>query len=124
MKSPGHEKWPDHEVREERLNKDVRVEARGEIIADSRDVIRVHEDEHPPRFYVSRSDVDMSKLEATDRSTECPFKGKGRYFNLRVDGETIENAAWTYEDTYEEHQALQDRIAFHDREMEAITVNA
>jgi uncharacterized protein (DUF427 family) len=62
-KSPGHRKWPDHEVREEPLTERLRVESHGEIIADSTDVIRVDEDHNPARYYFPRQDVEMDALQ-------------------------------------------------------------
>ncbi|MCG6957444.1 MAG: DUF427 domain-containing protein [Gemmatimonadetes bacterium] len=119
-KSPGHRKWPDHTVDEEHFDGEMRVLANGEVIADSRDVIELIEDGHPDRYDFPRSDVDMNKLENAERSTECPFKGTGRYFNVKSDEGRLKEVAWSYEDTYEEHRALEDRIAFHDEETEAI----
>jgi uncharacterized protein (DUF427 family) len=113
-KSPGHRKWPDHKVLERRLEERVRAEAKGEAVADSANVLKVQEDEQPDRFYFPRSDVNMAVLEPTDKTSKCPFKGTARYFRVRVDGETLEDAAWTYEDPYDEHIALKDRVAFHD----------
>jgi len=114
MKSPGHQKWPDHKVRETHVGDEVQVEIGGSVIADSREVIRVDEDGSPPRLYFPRSSVAMDKLERSSTTTECPFKGIARYFNLKLDGRTWPDAVWTYEEPYEEHQALKDRLAFYD----------
>lgn len=62
--SPGHRKWPDHEVREEPVEGTLQVEVEGEIVAESSAALRVVEDGSPPRDYFPRSDVHMDKLEA------------------------------------------------------------
>jgi len=121
-KSPGHRKWPDHTVEEKRFDGEMRVQANGETIADSRDVIELVEDGHPDRYYFPRSDVEMDKLESTERETECPFKGTGRYFNVKTREARLDDAAWSYDDTYEEHRDLQDRIAFHAQEIEGLEI--
>lgn len=124
-KSPGHREHPDHHVREEPVDRELRVKVDGEEIAKSSHVIRVDEDEHPVRNYFPRSDVRMDHLEPSDKTSDCPFKGHATYFNIRAGDQTIENAAWSYEDPYEEHRDLRERIAFHQREMEEIQlVNA
>lgn len=120
QKSPGHQKWPDHTVNEESLDDELRVEVDGVVVAESRDVIRVEEDDHPPRFYFPRSDVHMDALDPSGKDTECPFKGTGRYFDVKANGNVVANAAWSYEDAYEEHRDLENRIAFHAREMDNI----
>lgn len=121
-KSPGHQKWPEHKVQESHSAQRVRVEVDGQLLADSRDVIRVDEDRHPVRYYFSRSDVRMEKLERSDTTTECPFKGIAHYFHVKLDGKRLEDAVWTYEAPYDEHVALKDRVAFYDDKVREIRI--
>ena len=116
-KSPGHQKWPEHKVLERPVGERVTVEVDGQIVADSRGVIRVEEDGSPARFYFPRSDVRMYKLARTTTTSECPFKGKANYFSLAMSsggGGKLDDAVWTYEEPFDEHLALKDRLAFYD----------
>ena len=122
-KSPGHQKWPEHEVREVPIGERVRVEIDGEIVADSKDVIRLEEDDHPTRFYFPRSDVSMDRLERTDTTSECPFKGTAHYFSVVADGRTLEDAVWTYEEPFDEHVGLANRVAFYEESAPEIRIH-
>jgi uncharacterized protein (DUF427 family) len=121
-KSPGHRKWPDHRVDEQRLEHRIQVAVNGELVADSNDVIRVEEDGSPVRYYFPRWDVKMDMLEPTDTTTECPFKGMAHYFALNVNGESLRDVVWTYEEPYEEHDALRDRVAFWHEKIDGIDI--
>lgn len=122
--SPGHQKRPDHNVRDVHLPQSVRVcvEVGGETIADSHNVVRVDEDGHPPRYYFPRSDVKMQALERTETTSHCPFKGTACYFSLRAKNRRLDDAVWTYEEPYDEHADLKDRLAFYDEKYPDIQV--
>lgn len=121
-KSPGHQKWPDHKVQESQLDQRITVEIEGQRIADSDRIIRVEEDRHPVRYYFPRSDVRMDFLERSNTTTQCPFKGTAHYFNVNLGGRKLEDAVWSYEDPYDEHQDLRDRLAFYDDRIPEIHV--
>jgi uncharacterized protein (DUF427 family) len=117
VKSTGHPNWPEHKVLETPVGERVTVELNGQTIADSRNVIRVDEDGSPPRYYFPRGDVSMAKLQRTATTSQCPFKGIAHYFSLAEGGGKagkLDDAVWSYEEPFDEHQALKDRLAFYD----------
>lgn len=80
---------------------------KGKEIARSNDTVVV-ENNH----YFPQSDVHMDLLEPTDLITHCPWKGESSYFNVKVDGNVNENAAWTYKDPKDAAKEIKNRIAF------------
>lgn len=112
--SPGHRQHPSHHVRERPIAERLRVALGDDVIADSTDVIKVEEDGNPARYYFPRADVQMDRLERSATTTKCPFKGEAHYFDLSSDGRRLKDVVWTYEDPYDEHADLRDRIAFWD----------
>lgn len=120
--SPGHRKWPEHHVLEERMEERVEVVFNGFTIADSRDVVRVSEDGHPPRYYFPRHDVSMDALSRSETVTQCPFKGTAHYYSITAGERTVPDAVWSYENPYEEHEALRERLAFDEDAVDRISV--
>jgi uncharacterized protein (DUF427 family) len=110
-------------VRETRIRERVRVSVGGDVLADSADVIRVDEDRCPSRYYFPRADVRMDRLEPSATSTSCPFKGWARYFHVQAAGTTLRDAAWSYEEPYDEHHELAGRLAFYDDKFHTIEVD-
>jgi uncharacterized protein (DUF427 family) len=120
MKSPGHRAHPEHKVIEKRIAQRMKVEIDGQVIAESGDVIEVDEDGYPPRYYFPRADVRMELLSPSKTTTHCPFKGTAHYYGVRIDGRTLDDTVWTYEEPYEEHLGLQDRVAFWEERIPAV----
>jgi uncharacterized protein (DUF427 family) len=56
----------------------------------------------------------METLERTPTTTQCPFKGTAHYYSLHTGSAHLGDAVWTYEDPFDEHLDLKDRLAFYD----------
>ncbi|HEU4620205.1 MAG TPA: DUF427 domain-containing protein [Gammaproteobacteria bacterium] len=121
-KSPGHRQHPEHKVEEQPVQERLQVAIGGEIVADSSDVIEVVEDGSPPRYYFPRGDVKMEALEPSSTTTKCPYKGTASYYGLRMNGKKLDDAVWSYEEPYDEHAALKDRLAFYVEKLPEIEI--
>ena len=121
-KSPGHQQHPDHQVLEKHSKDRFQIKVGGKIVADSNDVIEVDEDQNPARFYFPRSDVKMDLLDRTDTTTKCPFKGTAHYYSFKEGDKTLGDAVWTYEEPFDEHQNLKNRLAFSDDSFQDIKI--
>ena len=114
--APGFRKYPGHKVATQPSRSRVVVTLKGQVIADTRDAVELHEtmsSDHvlaPVVYYIPRKDVKMERLERSSHHTQCPFKGEASYFSV-VNGP--ENAVWSYETPYDEMQAIRDLVAFY-----------
>jgi uncharacterized protein (DUF427 family) len=93
--------------------KRVRVEVGGEVIADSRRAMLLHESGHQPIYYFPPDDVRGEVLQPSDRRTRCPKKGEASYYTITAGGETVEAGAWYYPDPLPAAPFLKDLIAFY-----------
>ncbi len=100
----------DHRIEMKPAKERVRVTFNGEVIAETRDAIRMEEGNYPAVFYFPRKDVKMERLIRSSHRTHCPFKGDAAYFSL-VNGP--ENAVWSYEQPYDEMSVIKERLAFY-----------
>jgi len=115
--APGFRKYPQHRVETRPSTAHVRVMYEGEVIADTREAVELHESAGegkktvaPVVYYIPRKDVRMDRLARSSHGTHCPFKGDASYFSV-VRGP--ENGAWSYEAPYDEMLAIKERLAFY-----------
>ena len=120
--APGFKKHPEHRIETKPATQRVRVTFNGEVIADSRDAIRLDESKYASVYYVPRKDVKMERLTRTTHSTHCPFKGVASYYTLSAGGRTAANAVWSYEEPYEEMSVIKERLAFYPDKVDSISV--
>lgn len=78
-----------------------------QILAESDDTVVV--DGH---HYFQQNSVKMEYLQPSEHSSVCSWKGTATYWNVTVNDEVNENAAWSYAKTKEAALHIQGRIAF------------
>ena len=108
--APGFKKRPDHRIEAKPAGRRVQVSYKGELIADSRDALVMHEGTYAPVYYLPRADVKMERLARTSHHTHCPFKGDASYYSI---ANGPENAVWSYEQPYDEMTLIKGLLAFY-----------
>jgi uncharacterized protein (DUF427 family) len=93
--------------------KRVRVMAGDATIADSTATLLLLETGHRPVYYFPREHVRMDLLSPTNHRTTCPYKGDASYFTLKLNGRTVENAVWSYEQPIAGMEPIAERLAFY-----------
>ena len=119
---PGWKKYPKHRITIKPAGVRVQIEFEGELIADTRDAIRLEETHvghvvAPVVYYIPRKDVKMERLVRTSHETSCPFKGEASYYSLKGGPE---NAVWSYEQPYDEMLAIKELLAFYPDKVDTI----
>ncbi len=114
---PGYKKYPDHRITTKPAGVRVQVKLDGEVIADTRDAIKLEEGDYPAVYYIPRKDVKMDRLVRSKHQTVCPFKGTASYYSLK---NGAENAVWTYETPYDEVSVIKERLAFYPDKVDSI----
>lgn len=115
---PGYKQHPEHRIATEPAGVRVVVKANGEVIADTRNAVRMKEASYPAVYYIPRNDVRMERLARTGHHTYCPFKGEASYYSLKSGAE---NAVWSYEQPYDEVSVIKELLAFYPDKVESIT---
>ncbi len=121
---PGQESVWDYPrpPRVEQIAERVTIRLGGELIADTRDALRVLETSHPPVYYLPMADFVPGALAEAPGASFCEFKGAARYFDVRGGGIVTEGAAWNYPHPSPGFEALIDRVAVYAGPMDECTV--
>lgn len=85
----------------------VKATWQGKVIAESDDTVVVEGNHYFPM-------ESLNKEHFTDSSdtSVCGWKGTAKYFNVVVESQVNDNAAWYYPDPKSEAAEIKDRVAF------------
>jgi len=79
----------------------------GQVLARSERCERVE-----GNWYFPPEDVDQAFLRPSDTHTACFWKGRASYYDVEVDGEVNEDAAWYYPSPSDKAKNIKGYIAF------------
>jgi uncharacterized protein (DUF427 family) len=103
----------------EPLRRRMRVKFGGEWIADSEDVVLLHEPGHYPVAYFPLGGVTDGALESADRTTRHRDLGVTSWYTVRAGTSSTPRAAWQHTELPSYAEDLKDRVAFAWRAMDA-----
>ena len=101
----------------------VRIEHRGQVIADTRASVKTLETSHPPSYYIPPDAVAMTLFRRSTQTSFCEWKGDAVYYDLLIDGETHRGIAWSYPAPTRAFAALRDHLAFYAAPFDACFVD-
>ncbi|WP_422048258.1 DUF427 domain-containing protein [Shimia sp.] len=90
----------------------VKVLRDGVVLAQSARAKVMYETRLEPQIYIPRDDILVALSDQNELKTFCPFKGTARYRDILMDGETISNGVWSYDDAMPESRAINGHIGF------------
>ena len=85
----------------------ARAVLNGTVIAESDHTVVVEGNHYFPPDTVKREYLADSALE-----TMCPWKGTASYYDLELNGDRVQNAAWYYPSPSDEAAPIKDHVAF------------
>jgi len=104
---------PDHPIRLE-PGQTVTVRRGKDVIAASADAVLLYEAQYPAVAYIVRAAIPAERLEPSDTTSWCPYKGEARYFNLiTAEGDILTDAVWSYETPAPAVAEIAERLAFY-----------
>ena len=107
-----------HTVETEPSDKLVRVTVGGELVAESRRALALHETHLRTRWYLPIEDVREGVLEPSDTTSHCPYKGDASYYSVRAGGELHRDLVWTYLDPIAEVREIAGLVCFYDEKVD------
>ena len=103
----------------EPLRRRMRVRFGGEWVADSEDVVLLHEPGHYPVAFFPLADVGDGVLAPENRTTAHRELGPTEWYTVQAGGERARRAAWRHTGLPDHAAVLRDRVAFAWRAMDA-----
>jgi uncharacterized protein (DUF427 family) len=117
-----HPRSPYTRVDALRSTRRVRIALAGVPLADSASPVMVFETGLPTRYYLNRTDVDLTRLRPSDTRSACPYKGRTTgYWHVEAGGRTYEDLAWSYDFPTRQLLPIAGLIAFYNEKVD-ITV--
>ena len=115
-----HPRDPYHRVDAIQSARKVKVMVGGQVVAETERPVLLFETSLPTRYYISKDDVRLDLLEATDTQSTCPYKGNASYWKPKGGDRDI---AWAYENPIKEIPAIKGLIAFFNERVDAIDID-
>ena len=107
-----HPRDPYHRVDVLESSRHVRVKVAGEVVAETERPMVLFETGLPPRYYMPSEDVHEKVLVASEKTTQCPYKGTASYYSVEAGGERVEDLVWYYPEPISEAAKIEGLLCF------------
>lgn len=111
---------PYHRVDGRPTTRRLRVSAAGATLVDTADTVILFETALPSRLYVAPASVRTDLLRRSETTSYCNYKGYARYWDAVVDGVTVADAAWSYDEPLPESQPIAGLLSFDETKVDVL----
>src|ERR1700731_2729394 len=101
----------------------VEIVVGGKVIAETRRARFLFETRLPTRYYIPPEDVQMELLVPSEKVTACPYKGRSRYYSVKVEDRLFSDLVWTYPDPIPECPKIKGYLCFFNEHVDEIRVD-
>ena len=101
----------------------VKIVLGGETVAETRRARFLFETRLPTRYYIPSEDVRMDLLAPSDTTTACPYKGRARYWSVRIGDRFYPDIVWSYPQPIPECPKIKGYLCFFNEQVDAILVD-
>jgi uncharacterized protein (DUF427 family) len=101
----------------------VEVVLGGVKVADTRRARFLFETRLPTRYYIPLEDVRTDLLVASDKTTACPYKGRAKYFSVKIGNQLFEDVVWYYPEPIAECPKIAGLLCFFNEHVDEIRVD-
>ena len=101
----------------------VEIVLGGEVIADTRRARFLFETRLPTRYYIPAEDVRMDLLAPSEKTTQCPYKGKARYWSAKIGDQLFPDIVWSYPEPIAECPTIKGLLSFFNEQVDEIRVD-
>jgi uncharacterized protein (DUF427 family) len=101
----------------------VKVVVGGETVAETRRARFLFETRLPTRYYIPAEDVRMQFLVPSDKTTACPYKGRARYYSIKIGEKLFEDLVWCYPEPIPECAKIKGYLCFFNEQVDEIRVD-
>jgi len=98
----------------------VEVFIEGTRVADTDKPRLLFETGLPVRYYIPKTDVRMDLLEATELTTDCPYKGTANYYSVSLEDNTHDNIVWWYKNPVHESAQIAGYVSFYNEKVDIV----
>jgi uncharacterized protein (DUF427 family) len=112
----GHARDPFARIDVRESSRHVRIEKKGQLLAESTRPMLLFENGLPTRYYLPREDV-VAPIEESERHSICPYKGVASYYTVGGN----KDIAWYYPAPLPGIERIKDRVAFWNERVDLIT---
>ncbi|OBK22213.1 hypothetical protein A5634_08450 [Mycobacterium asiaticum] len=103
---------PYHRVDCRPTKRRLRVSVNDIPLVDTDDTVILFETALAPRLYVDPKHVRTDLLRRTETSSYCNYKGYATYWAVVLDGTTVQDVAWSYDDPLPESAPIKRYLSF------------